>query len=153
MQRLQAVDGALRAGSEQLQPCLVQATAGPGSDACQARANLSSSSLLGFPMTDCSCMRRMQAAPLLSSRAAVTNGWRSLPPADAKLGKLLGHAHGDMMPAADDACVVEALGVLSPPCRLRRHTMMQVAPASKVPVPCIAQLVAVQSKVCASMSA
>ena len=50
----------------------------------------------------------MQAAPLLSSRASVTNGWRSLPAGDAKLGKPL--SHGDVTPPADDACVVETLG-------------------------------------------
>ena len=111
MQRLQAVGGATRAGSEQLQqPCLQQATAGPGSDGCQACAHLSSSSLLGLPVTSCSCMHSllMQAAPLLSSRAAVTNGWRCLPPSDAKLGKPL--SHGDVTPPAVGACGVEALG-------------------------------------------
>ena len=63
-------------------------------------------------MTSCSCMRSllMQAAPLLSSRAPVTNGWRSLPAADAKLGKPLSHAHGDVTPPADDARGPEALG-------------------------------------------
>ena len=56
------------------------------------------------------CSLLMQAAPQLSSRAAVSNGWRSPAPADAKLGKLLGHAHGDVSPPADDACGSGALG-------------------------------------------
>ena len=147
MQRLQAVGGANRGGSEQLQPCLLQAPAGPGSDACQACSHLSSHRVLGLPVTSCSVMRflLMQAAPLLSSRAAVTNGWRSLSSADAKLGKPLSHTRADVAPSADDVCSPEALGRAES--AMSAETAYFDAGDALLEGPCIAQIVALQSKI------
>ena len=52
----------------------------------------------------------MQAAPLLSSKAAVTNGWRSLPSADAELDKPFSYAHGDVTYPSHDIGGLGALG-------------------------------------------
>lgn len=92
----------------------------------------------------------MQAAPLLSSKVAVTNGWRSLPPAHAKLGKPVSHAHRDATPPADDVGGLGALGRAES--TVSAETAYFDAGYPLLPIPCSVQ-VAPHSRLCANMKA
>ena len=80
----------------------------------------------------------VQAAPLLSSKAAVTNGWRSPLPAEAELGKPLSYAHGDATPPSDGVGNLGALGRAES--AASAGTAYFDAGSPLLPVPCILQV-------------